>query len=440
MQQSPHYTLIGCGIVGAGVLQHLRGDIIVIDKIQKEILPRENQNITFIHTAISQDNYIEILKAYSAIGTIVIETCVECCSRDLAQWCHKFGRNFLNTVGDAWLEETLQITDNFKNLNGVTHEYVRRLFPILTPSGPTCLLTHGANPGMVNHYLNIAVKELATSKQKSFEEIIGQIKEIYILEKDTLMFKVGFQPQFPFFYNSWNIHEFFLESIAHTDFPDKEGTTTFETAKNKDFFLDEKVIHGRIVGHEETFSMQYHLLTQFGKRCKIQFVYECSPIGEQSRITWKFGEPYQPKCATHELDQAGKDLVGTLVILEDGSNWFTGYEMTQKEAVDQFSHSNATAWYVSASVLAGVKWIENNRSRGILFPEQLSVRDNEEIVRSFLSYTNGKHYISKPIQHLFQSEDFNAYECFNLYTTGEEKVSVNDLIAHARTLESSVSV
>lgn len=417
------YVLIGYGIVGAGVLHYLKGTIVVIDKQKREIPVSSDRNVIFIEEAISGTNYQDLLSQHSQPGTIVIEAAVETDTKELSAWCHHNGRHFINTVGDAWLPETLKLTNNYQNIDGIMNVYIDRLIPNLTESGPTCLLTHGANPGMVNHYLNLAIHELAASKQQSFADIVEQIEEVYVLEKDTLMFRKDFQPEEGIFYNTWNILEFFLESIAHTDYPDANGISAYNHAKSKQIVLDHVTIHGRIVSHEETFSMQHYLKSRFNKNCKIQFIYECSPVGELSRTKWKFGEDYQPKCATHELDaDYGFDLVGTIVVLKDKSNWFSGYSMNQKEAANAFQHTNATAWYVSASVLAAIDWLKENPDRGLVFPEMIGAKDSMQIIEYFRKYSSGKNLVSTSIKNLFISDDYDTYECINLKKQAAEKI------------------
>lgn len=417
------YVLIGFGIVGSGVFQYLKGSIVIIDKVKREIPALPNQSVQFIEKAISGSNYQSLLAQYSQPGTIVIEAAVETDTKELATWCYQNNRHFINTVGDAWLEETLKLTDNYRNIDGIMNTYIDRLIPTLTSSGPTSLLTHGANPGMVNHYLNYAIYELAKEKNCSFEAIVNQLDEVYVLEKDTLMFKKDYTPKEGVFYNTWNILEFFLESIAYTDYPDHNGIKAYSKPKSKLIVMDHYSIHGRIVSHEETFTMKHYLEKMYNKKCKIQFVYECSPLGELSRTKWKFGEDYQSKCAVEELDQNGYDLVGTLVVLKDKSNWFSGYRMHQDEARNAFRRTNATAWYVSASVLAAIEWVKNNPNRGVLFPEMIGYTESLKIVESFKKYSSGENFISSSMHNLFLSNDYDTYECINLKKTANMKPS-----------------
>lgn len=60
-------------------------------------------------------------------------------------------------------------------------------------------------------------------------------------------------------------------------------------------------------------------------------------------MRWKFGEDYTPVCVTTEVG-SGYDTVGALVILEDGTNWYSGYKMQFDQTIDKSHFTNPTAW------------------------------------------------------------------------------------------------
>jgi len=57
-----------------------------------------------------------------------------------------------------------------------------------------CVVGSGANIGMVNNYLKHCVKQLSLKHNISMEETLSKVKEAYIVEKDTLMFRKDFKP------------------------------------------------------------------------------------------------------------------------------------------------------------------------------------------------------------------------------------------------------
>jgi len=66
------------------------------------------------------------------------------------------------------------------------------------------------------------------------------------------MFKKDFIPDPNTFYSTWNILEFFLESIAHVDYPINGERVETDRALRRDVILDNNIVNARVVSHEET--------------------------------------------------------------------------------------------------------------------------------------------------------------------------------------------
>jgi homospermidine synthase len=165
--------------------------------------------------------------------------------------------------------------------------------------------------------------------------------------------------------------------------------------------------------------MDYFLKQAFGNdRATVQFLYEASPIGTWSRMRYPLGYDYVERAVVDEVDlDRGYNMVGTLVILDDGRAWFTGHKMQNSEARRFFDLTNATAWYVSAAVLAAIEWVEKNRDRGILIPE---FSDHDAIIANFHRYCDPAHTFSRKVERLWMSEEYADVEIANLYASGEK--------------------
>lgn len=193
-----------------------------------------------------------------------METAVEVNTSDVLSWCLNNGRHFTNTVCDMWREETYAKTNHYKNIHGILRDYVlpvaKVIRDVFLPEQrvlPTCLVGNGANIGMVNHYFKKAMCDAANAWGMTVDEIGDQLKGVYVFEKDTIVFKKDFVPVPGVFYNTWNVLEFHLESVAHVDYP---PTTTeaddlskgvinvyYDRAMNRDLTLNDLVCHGRVV-------------------------------------------------------------------------------------------------------------------------------------------------------------------------------------------------
>src|SRR5204863_667024 len=83
-----------------------------------------------------------------------------------------------------------------------------------TPNGPTAVLTHGANPGLVSHFVKQALVDLAHDADPStavpadrsgwaqLAERLG-VKVVHIAERDTQVANVPKEPGE--FVNTWSI-------------------------------------------------------------------------------------------------------------------------------------------------------------------------------------------------------------------------------------------
>jgi homospermidine synthase len=412
------YVVIGHGVVGRGVVAHLRGRIVIIDQQPTAYENGKGQIVQIVQACMTEHNFVELLEHHSAPGTIVIETANHVGTADVVAWCHANGRHFVNTVSDIWHSDMVAWSDGYRNIDGLLYRCVEPLFALHegAPAGPTSVMMQGANTGMVNHYFRQAIRELAASAGETEDAIGRAVREVYILEKDTLCFRPGVRPEPNVFYNTWNIKEFIIESAAFCEFPEKGARTVRDRPLQRDVFLDDVVVKGRLVPHEETFTMAYCLEKTYGNtQASVQFLYEASPIGVYSRMNYPFGYEYTERCVTDEVER-GYDLVGTLIVLDDGRNWFTGYRMENAVSRRFFENSNATAWYVSAGVLAAVDWIRAEPNRGILFPE---FADNAAVIDRFLAWGDRTDFISRPIASLFVSPEYDDIAIANLFGTGE---------------------
>jgi homospermidine synthase len=189
----------------------------------------------------------------------------------------------------------------------------------------------------------------------------------------------------------------------------------------RDLRLRDHLVHGRVVAHEETYTLADYLLRKYQRHPQVQFIYECSPIGEMSRMRMALGSPYTPICVSSEADaENGSDLVGTLILLKDGRAWSTGFDCSQFELADSIkSFSNATAWYVSCGILASILFIREFPSQGAGFPEDFDIRFNQIVIRNFESFVTEqphRHVVSRDESGAASvSAPYPSYECENHY-------------------------
>ncbi len=447
--------IIGFGVVGKGVLaglqRHFRGvrgtivdlsEAVIADGRQRlaRDFPNAANQWRFEQLRVHADNYAQVLQRLTAPGSIVVETCVEVNTAELLRWCLAHGRHFSNTVCDLWKEQTQQKTDHYRRLHGILRQFVEPVVEVVRdqpvlPGQPTCLVGNGANIGMVNHYFKKALADAARAWGCSEAALAADLAGVYVYEKDTLVFRPGFVPAPEVFYNTWNVLEFHLESVAHVDYPPQaEGRSAtagmaavrnecYPRAMARDLRLADHIVHGRVVAHEETYTIADYLVRRHRRHPEVQFIYECSPIGEVSRIRIPLGVPYVSTCVSQEADPGhGSDLVGTLIVRRDGRAWSTGFDCTQAELDPALlAFTNATAWYVSCGILSAILFIREFPDQGAGFPEDFDTACNEVVIRNFEAFATpgGVRRVVSRDESASASltPPYPTYECENRYLT-----------------------
>ena len=178
-----------------------------------------------------------LLGKYLEAGDLLIDLAwnIDCC--EILQWCHNRGVLYVNTSVELW--------DPYENARAATpqkmtlywrHMNIRRMVGKWIRPGPTAVLEHGANPGLISHFakqglIDIGRRMLADKKVtgKAADEIrrliSGQsfnhlarklgVKVIHVSERDT---QITDKPkQVDEFVNTWSVEGF-----------REEGSTTAE--------------------------------------------------------------------------------------------------------------------------------------------------------------------------------------------------------------------
>jgi homospermidine synthase len=223
-------------------LKHVRippANITVIDfEDRSDILKLwVNQDVSWIQQRIAPENLAAELEKHVSAGDLIIDLAwnIDCC--EILQFCHDRGILYLNTSVEVW---DPYIGGQNKHPTTRTlywrHMNVRKMMAGWSEPGPTAVLEHGANPGLISHWtkkglLDIGCRLLDDKKVAGREaEEIGQlitdqafnrlamklgVKVIHCSERDT---QITNQPkQVDEFVNTWSIEGF-----------REEGTTTAE--------------------------------------------------------------------------------------------------------------------------------------------------------------------------------------------------------------------
>jgi len=220
-------VIVGFGSIGQGVLPLLLRHIeIAAERIT--IITAEPRGhdvaaeyrIRFIETALTRNNYRALLEPQLGPGDFLLNVSVDVSSVALIELCQERGALYLDTCIEPWPGG---YTDPDLPPSARSNYALRESALALRDGysrGPTAVLTHGANPGLVSHFVRQALIDLAhdarlpegapatRAEWARLADTLG-VKVIHIAERDT---QVSTMPKEPGeFVNTWSIDGFVSE-------------------------------------------------------------------------------------------------------------------------------------------------------------------------------------------------------------------------------------
>ena len=430
--------LVGCGYVGRCtlplLLKHLdmpADRITVLDfvdnraAIQKELA----KGVRYEIDRITPDNMGEVLGKHVGPGDLIVDLAWNIGCVDILQWCHDHDVLYINTSVELWDPYAdAENTPPTERTLYVRHMAIRdRVRSWLDPYGPTAVLEHGANPGLVSHFVKMGlrdiVRKIAAEKsgdvrlpemkkavsERNFAKVaqLTGTKVIHISERDT---QVTNRPkEVNEFVNTWSIEGFREEGIA----PAEMGWGTHERRLPAEAhthghgpcnqiclarmgvktwvrsWVPSGEITGMVVRHGESFTLSDHLTVWHeGKpayRPTVHYAYcptdaAVSSLHEMEMRWWEM-QPKQ-RILTDEI-VSGKDELGVLLMGHDFNSWWTGSLLDIHESRKLVPGQNATTLQVACSVLGAIEWMIRNPRKGVCVPDDLP---HEEIMETALPY------------------------------------------------------
>jgi homospermidine synthase len=443
-------VIVGFGSIGQGVLplllRHLEigpDQITIITAEPRGHAVAAEYGIRFVETALTQKNYRAILESRIDHGDFLLNVSVDVSSVALVELCQIKGALYLDTCIEPWPGG---YTDPGLPPSARSNYSLRESALALRPrypGGPTAVLTHGANPGLVSHFVKQALIDLAQESGLGASAPSGRndwallaeqlgIKVIHIAERDT---QVATVPKAPGeFVNTWSIDGFVSEGSQ----PAELGWGTHERYFPKDgrrhdfgcgaaiYLLRpgaatrvrswtplEGPYHGFLITHGESISIADYLTLRDGDRVRSRPTchYAYHPCDDAVLSLHEFaGKNWRlqriKRLMMEEIND-GTDELGVLLMgPPEGVYWY-GSRLTIAEARRAAPHNNATSLQVTAAVLAGVVWALEHPRRGIVEPEEMDFERVLDIARPYLGEVVGVRGDWTPLdgrEHLFAED------------------------------------
>ncbi|MBU1237655.1 MAG: saccharopine dehydrogenase NADP-binding domain-containing protein [Gammaproteobacteria bacterium] len=427
-------AMVGFGCIGRGVLPLLLRHIgirpdqirIVTDHDSHRDVA-EAYGIAMRVEAVTPHNYRRIFEEELRPGDFLLNLSINVASVDLIAWCQEHDVLYLDACIEPWdggyNDPTLTLS---QRSNYALREAAMALRKIKGRNGPTAVLTHGVNPGLVSHFVKQALLDVATAVGDTTPEprdragwaALAQrlgVKVIHIAERDTQASAIPKRPGE--FVNTWSIEGFAGEGYqpAEIGWGSHERHFPADGRRHSDgcgaaIYLErpgaatrvrswtplEGPYHGFLITHGESISVADYLTFKNGEqvvyRPTVHYAYHPCDDAVLS-IHELAGKNWQLQARRRELSAedivVGMDELGVLLAGHAKNAYWYGSRLTNKEARELCPHNNATSLQTAVGVLGGVVWAMRHPAAGIVDPEEMDFREVLEVALPYLGEMAG---------------------------------------------------
>lgn len=382
--------------------------------------------VNFIVTALTKENYQTVLNDM-AEGDFLLNLSVDVSSGDLIKFCQQKGALYLDTCIEPWAGG--YVDHNVSTAMRSNYAMREALLALRKDQKQsTALVAHGANPGLVSHFVKQALMNIATdtgvnvsvpNTQKHWAELARKldIKVIHIAERDTQIANKSKQPGE--FVNTWSIDGFVAEGCQpaelgwgthevhwpfdghHHDFGsqcaiylNRPGATT----RVRTWTPLSGAFHGYLITHTEAISISNYFTLKdeddvLHYRPTVHFAYhpcEDAVLSVHEFVSKEWQQQKHQRILFNEITD-GMDELGVLLMGNaKGAYWF-GSQLTIHQARELAPYNNATSLQVSIGALSGMIWVMQNPQRGIVEPDEIDFKFILNIATPYLGNVGG-HY------------------------------------------------
>ena len=400
----------------------------------------------FVIDQVTRENLETLLAQYLSSGDVLVDLAWNIDANAIIGWCHDNGVLYLNTSVEEWDPyDAADARHPRERTLIVRHQRLQEMKAGWDTPGPTAVVEHGANPGLVSHFvkkglLDIAERCLAEGLLGDKAEAVRAaaaaedfphlamhlgVKVIHISERDT---QITDRPkEVGEFVNTWSVAGFHEVGIApaelgwgtHEKRLPRKGIR-HETSETQiciaqpgatvlvRSWVPDYEITGMIVRHGEAYTIPAHLTVRDEAGNEIyrptcHYAYCPSDAGIVSMLecqanNWKF--PERERIMNDEII-SGEDRLGVLLMGHPLNAWWTGSLLSIDEARALVPHQSATTLQVAASVLASVVYMVNNPDKGLCVPDDLPWREVLDVAMPFLGPFHSDAADWTPLKHRY---------------------------------------
>jgi homospermidine synthase len=427
-------VMVGFGTVGQGVLPLLLRHI-EMQPSQIQIIAADDEGLGVAReygvacevTPMTPGNYKQWLEPRLGERDFLLNLSIDVGSAALIELCLEKGALYLDTCIEPW--EGGYIDPSLPTEMRTNYALREAALALRRPgrSGPTAVLTHGANPGLVSHLVKQALLNIAADTGANvprphsradwarLAQALG-VKVIHIAERDT---QVGKQRKRPGeFVNTWSVDAFVDEGFQ----PSELGWGTHERhfpadAGRHDWGSQAAIylnrpgagtrvrtwtplvgpFHGFLITHAESISIADHLTLGVREnpeyRPTVHYAYHpCDDavlsLHELAGRNWRLQE--RKRVLKDEI-VSGIDELGVLLMGHAKGAYWYGSQLSIEQTRRLCPYNSATSLQVTAPVMAAAIWTMRNPARDVVEPDDLPFEEILELCRPYLGDVVGAY-------------------------------------------------
>lgn len=433
--------IIGFGSISRGILPLIFRHIDIKPE-QVTILTKHSEGtelaaefgVKLLILPINRDNYETVLAEYLTPGDFLLNLSVDVSSAALIQYCQKNNVLYLDTCIEPW--EGGYVDENLSSSERSNYAIREALLKQRDPKlRSTALVAHGANPGLVSHFLKQALLNIARDTGKlvaipttreSWAALAKDlsIKTIHIAERDTQ--KTNSPRHADEFVNTWSVDGFVAEGCQPAELGwgthEKHwphDAVTHESGSGCAIYLNRPgattrvrtwtplsgPFHGFLITHTESIAIADYFTLKTNDelvyRPTVHFAYH--PCDEAISSLQDFvGKEWQQQTKQRILSDEiieGVDELGVLLMgHEKGAYWF-GSQLSIEQTRALTSHTNATGLQVTIGALAGMIWTMKNPERGLVEPDEIDFDFILDVAEPYLGNVIGQYTDWTPLSN-----------------------------------------
>lgn len=375
------------------------------------------KGVRFVRDRVTEENMGALLARHLGAGDLLIDLAWNIDALEILQWCHDHGVLYINTSTELWdpyaggaKQHPTEKTLYWRHMN------VRRMLAGWKEKGSTAVIEHGANPGLISHFVKqglidigqslLAEKKLKGRAAEKVTELIRTqqfnhlsralgVKVIHCSERDT---QITEQPkQVDEFVNTWSIEGFREEgtTTAEMGWGTHEKTLPAHAFQHRQgprnqiclarmgintwvrSWVPDYDILGMVVRHGEAFTISDKLTVWDGRKAvyrpTMHYAYcpcdmAIASLNEMRGYNYRLVE--NQRIMNDEIT-AGSDILGALLMGHAYNSWWVGSDLSIEESRRLVPHQNATTMQVAISVVAASMWMIEHPAEGVCVPDEL---------------------------------------------------------------------